>query len=423
MVLRFVFLALLAACSGDPQRSSTAVSSERSVTQPRPANDLSARYRLRFGGADIGVAEISLKQKPGGYRYRRDDRLLVFRDDQRLESTNSIVIDTDEQLRATDVRILSSVGDISRDSVANRDAGGWAIRDNRGQLRRVSGLPLAELAFIRGALGNEASDNVNSGPALLAGASFATVDLVVTPSASSRLDVSIGSALGSAHYTVIVGEDGLPNRWSSDVGETGERQRGIAPDNVYAAAPQNLLAIASMPSRGRRSGRLRVRSAERAAPPTIAGQAVRLEGTDWIIDFDRKRSAVPTELAALVVAIDQRIDNDLSAPGLSAKEALQMGRGDCTGHATALAQVAQASGYEVQIATGYRRLGRTWLRHRWMIARVGNRWVSLDPSFGEAMPSRSRLLVLTTHAPTSSEIALADLLTFAGMTAATAHFE
>jgi len=102
---------------------------------------------------------------------------------------------------------------------------------------------------------------------------------------------------------------------------------------------------------------------------------------------------------------------------------LRMGRGDCTGHATVLAMLAKQNGYRVKIATGYRQIGHRWVRHRWVIAKVGRRWVSLDPSFGESSPDSSRLLILATHSASADDLALADLVAFAGMSEASAQFE
>ncbi len=430
MAVRVGLLVFVVACSGESRHSSETASPASPTVHghaPLAQSDsipISGRYHLRFGGADIGVAEITLRNQAGGYQYRRDDRLVVYRDQLRLESSHSLVIDADVNLNATQVRIRSQVGDVVRTSSATRDAGGWAIRDQGGRLRRLSGLPLAELAFLRATRFDDTSDREDrSSIALVAGASFALVELDVSRRSRSSLDISIRSDLGAAHYTLFVDGDGLPNRWTSDVGETGQREIGMTETHERSLEPSNLLALAAMTSRGRHSLRLRVRGANRELPPSIANQRVKLDGDDWLIDFDRQKPFIPTDLAALVIAVDQQINNDLSVPGLGASDALQMGRGDCTGHATALAMLAEQNGYQVKIATGYRRIGHRWVRHRWVIAKVGRRWVSLDPSFGEPSPESSQLLILSTHSASADDVALADLVTFAGMSNASAQFE
>ena len=294
---------------------------------------------------------------------------------------------------------------------AQRDGGGWLVSDGSGQKSRRPSLEIAELALV----GAASAD----GPVLLAGADFAAVELrSERDAASGMVTIEMARApLGMTSLLVTPGAGGLPRSWTSDTGESATRLDGIPP----TINPPELLDLAALPGRGRRSDELWIRDARRDPPPSVAGQSVELHGQDWRVEFQRRPRAIPTDLASLVTIVADALEGDLSLPGLTAAEALRMGRGDCSGHAAALAELAGQRGYETLLATGYRRRGRQWLRHRWVVARLGQDWVSLDPSFGEAVPSPGRLLLLATH--DADVVALADLVAFAGMGDASASFE
>ena len=366
---------------------------------------------LRFEGVPVGLCELSVRRRAGGYHVRRRDTLSVLRDGARVDSTNTITIETNARLEAQAVTLTSHVGPLRRASHARRDGGGWLVTNNSGQKSRRPSLEIAELALV----GAASAD----GPVLLAGADFAAVERRTDrETASPRVTIELTRAsLGTTSLLVTPGAGGLPRRWSSDTGESAVRLDGIPP----TIDPPELLDLAALPGKGRRSDELWVRDARRDPPPSLAGQRVELHGRHWRVEFHRRQRAIPTDLASLVTVVADALEGDLSLPGLTAAEALRMGRGDCSGHAAALAQLASQRGYETRLATGYRRRGRQWLRHRWVVARLGQDWVSLDPSFGEATPSPGRLLLLATHG--ADVVALADLVTFAGMGDASASFE
>ncbi len=400
----------ICACSADGSRAPT-------VGSPPPEQnaiaDASGRYQLRFAGIPVGATDLSVRRVGAGYRFRRDDRLSVRRDGDRVDSVTSIIVETDASLQARGVSVRSHVGTLEHASSASRDEGGWVIQTRHGQVLRRPGIEVAELALWKPQPGRARE------PMLLAGASFALLEVEASRTGENAFAIDLVSDVGRGRLEVEIGEDGLPTRWDSDSGESATRTDGVTPAMMAA----ELLDIAAMPSRGRATTSLLVEGATRRPPPSVAGQRVSGSDDSWRIQFARPGAAIPPNLESLVTSVDQRIEDDLSLPGLGGADALRMGRGDCSGHASALALLASQIGYEVKLASGYRRRGARWLRHRWTIVKLEDEWVSMDPSFGEARPGTSRLMILAVHEATTEAMALADLLAFAGMTGASATFQ
>lgn len=417
-LMRFLCLALAGAhsvlglaCKADASRSP--VPQRAGIEKPKQG-DANARYVLRFAGVPVGMTELALEREGVGYRFRRNDTISVRRDGERVESVSSLIVELDEQLSAKTVNVMSNIGTSVRSMTATRDEGGWMIRDQYGGLTRRSGLELVETAML-------SPDKARTGePMLVAGANFARIDVDAGPTSNRGYSVLLRSNIGEVAIEISLDADGLPGHWGSASGESAERVSAGLPMPEGA----ELLDLAAMPSRGRPTAKLVVDGATREPPLSIAGQTVTVtDSGGWSISFQRRRHAIPADLAALVEGVDARIEDDLSAPGLSGREALRMGRGDCSGHASALAVLANENGYPAKVATGFRRRGNSWLRHRWTVALLGDRWVSLDPSFGETKPRANKLLILAVHEPSAEAMALADLVAFAGMGDARAQFK
>ena len=145
---------------------------------------------------------------------------------------------------------------------------------------------------------------------------------------------------------------------------------------------------------------------------------------DAIVAESRARTP-SEELSALARYTDRLIENDLTAPPPDARTAFALGRGDCTAHATVFAAFATARGFDVRLVTGFRLSdtddGHRLVRHRWAVARIDDRWISVDPTYGES-PASAVLLGLTAHGATAAELAIVDELAFAGFDGATARF-
>jgi hypothetical protein len=401
-----LFLALaavvLAGCA--PERSAPAPTRPGAELGPR---DASARYLIRFAGAPVGIRELALRRVAGGFELRRRDELAVMREGTEVSSSIGLVIELDPGLRARRVEVASAIGVLERRMVAVRERGGWTIARRGGRGSRIAGLDITEAALLR-------QGELDAVPVLAPEASFARVELSARPLGGGRREIVLASPLGSSRTVLADADDGLPAWWRSDSGESGERIEGMAP----AIEPVELIDLAAMPMVGKRRWprprTLRIRRADRPPPPAVGGQQVVAAGGDWIIGFSRP-PPVPRALADLVRAVDAMVVEDSGLPGLGAEDALRMGRGDCTGHAAALASVARDAGWTAQLATGYRRAGERWIRHRWVVVTVGGREVFLDPSFAEAPSPPGKLLALSVHGDGADEIALADLITFRGM--------
>ena len=410
--MRWLLLAAVACSSEAPVERPSREAPEPRGTAPERMPDASARYQLRFRDVPVGYAEISLRRRAGGYRYQRAEILSIARDGERVETRTNLVIDTDSELAARTIALSSEIGELRRRVSARRDRGGWTITRHGGSSTRTGAdLEVYELAALQS--GGERR------PVMVPGAGFARVELL-TERSGSRLSLELATPLGSSRTELYAAADGLPASWESETGESAVRiAGGLTPE----LDPVELLALAAMPGGGRRTKTLRISGVERPPPPSLASQRVRRDGDDWVIGFARPPAPIPDHLAALVKLVADTIVDDMSLPGLEAEEALQMGRGDCTGHATAFAALARQRGLRVSIATGYRRRGHRWLRHRWAVVELGGAQVFVDPSFAEARPRPDRLLALAVHGDSADEIAVADLVAFSGMARASARFE
>lgn len=402
-------LAAVAGCAKD-------AAPERPPPRPEPSvpslADAAARYQLRFEGAAVGYAELSRRRRAGGYRIRRLDVLAIERDGVRVDTRTVTTIDTGTDLEAQRVHQVSRVGPLSREVSAKRDANGWTIARRGGSTTRTgAAVDIFAIATLR--------PDREARAVLVPAAGFARLELR-SRWRGSRVAVELVSALGSSVTEISWRDDGLPAAWRSDTGESAVRIDGLLEPEI---APAPLLALAAMPARGRRSRTVRITGARRPPPPSIASQRVRADGDDWIVSFAPPGAATPPELADLVRLVADRIEDDVGLPGLSAGEALSMGRGDCTGHAAALSALARRRGLEASVVTGYRRAGRRWLRHRWVAVEVGGRQVFVDPSFREPRPRPDRLLALAVHGDSAAEIAVADLVAFSGMASAVAVWQ
>jgi transglutaminase-like putative cysteine protease len=393
---------------------------ERPAAEPRPPGaaaaqrvaETSARYQLRFREVPVGYAEISLRRRAGGYRYRRADVLAIARDGVEVETRTRLIIDTDGELAARRVSLASDVGPISRRVTAERDDDGWTIRRHGGSSTRTGDVGIYEIAALR--------PGVERRAVLVPGAAFARAELSSRRGDGGELLLELSTPLGVSRTHLTMAGDDLPRRWRSETGESAVRiDGGLLPQLTFV----ELLDLAAMPGGGRRTRTLRITGATRPAPPTVASQIVAAEGDDWVVRFRRPPAPIPAVLADLVALVADTIDDDMALPGLEADEALRMGRGDCTGHATAFATLARQRGLRAAVATGYRRAGKRWLRHRWAVVELGGVDIFVDPSFAEARPKIDRLLALAIHGDSADELAVADLVAFSGMADASARFE
>ena len=97
----------------------------------------------------------------------------------------------------------------------------------------------------------------------------------------------------------------------------------------------------------------------------------------------------------------------------SAQEVARIPKGDCTEHGVLAVALLRRLGVPARGVTGWVAIGETLGLHFWIEARIGGRWIPLDPTFAQAPASTYRLKLGTTD--------LADLGSVEWESAAT-HF-
>lgn len=447
---------LVAACAGTPSESLRANSATEAVDSAPALGARDATYILTWGDARIGSAREQLRRTRGGWELVRDERISIARGGAAVHLHTTVRIELDGALRAQRLRVLrrSDHGLVEGEATRARD-GAWRVRFAGEPARRLPGdalpLELVPLALAR------APERRLQGTVLLAGYGFATAELYAKPSARGD----------SVLATFVVASGVLTNELVFD--DAGELVRIVSPGNVEAYrasadeaaqpfAPPELVDAASIPVTGRSAPgeivRLELTGVASPTPPPLPGQLVRADGDRWSVtlapgfapaspELPAERAATPVdaqlaavaddivvrahaatpldEVRALAAATDRLLGDDLGAPALDARSALALGRGDCTAHAALFATFAAARGLDVRLVTGYRLDGARLIRHRWAIVWLGDRWIAVDPTHGEA-PAAPVLLGLAVHGDTAAEIAVVDDAAFAGFRTARARF-
>lgn len=87
---------------------------------------------------------------------------------------------------------------------------------------------------------------------------------------------------------------------------------------------------------------------------------------------------------------------DFSVGFASALEVARNPRGDCTEHGVLAVALLRRLGVPARGVVGWVALERTLLLHFWVEVRLGDRWVPMDPTFGQAPASAFRLKLGTT---------------------------
>ncbi len=415
---------------------------------------------LTWRGRRIGDARETLRATGGGFELVRAERIAIRRGDRVAHLRTRIAIDLDPQLVPLRVSVTSETnGNAVRGHAVRTHSGGWRARYAGADVPDLAPaavpLELVPLLIARQGTGRY------EGPVLLAGYGFATGELYARPidDASRRVRLSLVVPSGVLTHDIELADDGT---LAAVIAPGSVESRQVDPPAVDRAfEPPELVDAASIPVAGARRGgnivNLIVEGVTAPAPPVLPAQALRHDGTRWDVtlapgfntaDVDVDASASPpvddelrrladgivaesrartpmAELRALALYTDRLIANDLSAPPPDARSAFALGRGDCTTHAQLFAAFAAARGFDVRLVTGYRLTrddaGHRLVRHRWALARVEDRWIAIDPTYGEA-PAAAVNLGLAVHGASTHELAIVDELAFAGFANATARF-
>ena len=110
------------------------------------------------------------------------------------------------------------------------------------------------------------------------------------------------------------------------------------------------------------------------------------------------RGATRWELAQLVTAFvyDWIKDKNYTVGFASAQEVARTPKGDCTEHGCLAVALLRRLGVPARGVTGWIAFGDAMGLHFWVEARIGGRWIPLDPTFDQAPASAYRLKLGTT---------------------------
>jgi transglutaminase-like putative cysteine protease len=204
---------------------------------------------------------------------------------------------------------------------------------------------------------------------------------------------------------------------------TGKGTQELPEDGQQQRIGNNRYRLSRAPAPGPEPARelpVRGRPAPEDAPflaPTPLAQF-----RDPVFDGLDRRLAAPAgasrwELAQRVThfVYDWIRDKDYTVGFASAQEVARTPKGDCTEHGCLAIALLRRLGVPARGVTGWVAIGDTMGLHFWVEARIGQRWIPLDPTFDQAPASAYRLKLGTTD--------LADLGSVGWETAALSFLE
>ncbi|MCP4447230.1 MAG: transglutaminase domain-containing protein [Myxococcales bacterium] len=373
-------------------------------------------YYLTWQGKRIGEARERFHRSASGVRIIRNEAIRVMRGGVPVESETEIVIFADKDLHATRVELRARAGAVVRTGHALRaDDGRWIIALEGEAVREApaSTVPLELVPYL---VGRQGTADFH-GRVLLAGYGFAVTDMKLAHE-GRRGTAVLRTKWGDIETSLQLGKNGTLMR--ANTGSTGSVRVGAARLKERFAPPE-LPGQSTISVRG--SGNiLVVENAMRQPPPAIGGQSVSLRKNGWRIQFDGKPQTVDKRIASLTREVDTLLQDAHDAPGAGAGDALKLGRGDCTAHATLFVDLAAEQGIEAKLVTGFRLNGKKLFRHRWVAVHQGDSWIQVDPTFGEAPVVPGNHLALAVHGDSTAQIALVDEAVFRGLDKAQARW-
>jgi hypothetical protein len=198
-------------------------------------------------------------------------------------------------------------------------------------------------------------------------------DAIRAASVASPYRISEHAAMGKIRYRIVT-RDGVPWQWP----ETGEQHVERDGDAVVLTV---------------------CRDCGEEAPPTAAELQRDLQPNHWadssyggirMLASDVRGASVDRRMRWLVQAVRLQMDGGVDFNGyMTAREAFDGRRGDCSEHALLLAAAAKARHIPVRVVAGVayvsRFLGqkRVFGPHMWVQAWNGSRWTSYDAGIGE----------------------------------------
>jgi hypothetical protein len=406
MSRRLALLALLAVVvAGCPAAPTTTA---LDWPEPGPVGAATAIYDLRWDGALIGEAA------------QRDSPSLLVRTERVTVRRGEAVVTDELYLEITRVDGAATAVRLERGSAGERHRGlavataaGWEVhQDGETPVIVPPARPFEEV------IARPPGPDGFAGPVLLAGWGFAVAPLAIVADGEdwrATLELDGGAVSARLRYAT----DGVLDRVASGDGVTAERRRPDAPPPRFA--PIEVVDGNALIVDGGAAASLEFPDALGAVPALPGQRVTPLPTGGWRVDLD---AAAPgglppgapgpdrsADLADLTAMVADRIADDLGATAPSLGAARTATRGDCTTHALALVAAADDLGLTTRIVTGLRLDGDTLIRHRWVVAWTGQRWLALDPTYRES-PARPRLIGLASHGPRAAERAVVDAAVF-----------
>ncbi|MBL4632465.1 MAG: transglutaminase domain-containing protein [Kofleriaceae bacterium] len=373
-------------------------------------------YHLTWQGQRIGEAKEVFHRSANGIRLIRSEEIRITRSGVPVDIETEIVIHADSQLRATRVELNSRAGAVERKGRAIRaDDGSWVISLDGESVRKApaNAVPLELVPYLVAQQGTHSFKS----KVLLAGYGFAVTDMYVDRKGRT------GKAVLKTKWGDIethLNMKGNGDLVSTETGATGSvRVNGDRFNENFNRA--ELPESSTIPVRGRGS-ELLVSNVFRQPPPALLGQSVSLRKNGWRIQFDAKSQDVSRQIRKLAREVDSLLSDSHDAPGAGGHDALSLGRGDCTAHATLFVDMATELGIETKLVTGYRIDDNKLVRHRWVVVKQGTKWIQVDPTFGEAPVKPGHHLALAIHGDSTAQIAIVDEAVFLGLAKARARW-
>lgn len=400
-----VILGLVAACSG-ARRSETA------PAEPAAPPIRTASYDLRWGASLIGDAV----ERDDGARFTRRERIVVRRGDAIVVDELELAIDrVDGQARTITLERWRD-GAVSRGR-ADASPTGWDVT-----LDGEPAIALPPATPFEDAVAGAAAAGGFRGPVVLAGYGFAIAALTIARDGGGAGEdgwlatLTIDGRALTAH--IAYGDDGLATEIRGGDGVTARRRRPGAA--VPRFTPIEVVAGSAIEIVGGAATVLAFPDAI-AAPPALPGQRIAIDRDGWriVLDAEAPGALAPGRrgpdrtraIAALTDRVAAAIEDDLGVTATTLGAARAAHRGDCTTHALRFAADAADADIATQIVTGLRVDGARLVRHRWVVAWTGARWIAVDPTYAES-PASPQLVGLAVHGPRAAELALADALVF-----------
>ncbi len=204
-----------------------------------------------------------------------------------------------------------------------------------------------------------------------------------------------------AEVALWLAPDGTPERYRIGTGFTLRRVDEAPVLPVEQSSPL-LMEVAARLGDAARIDRLNVRVTGPAAELFRPGPGLELHSRDEGIELHGRRLDAATELSAddrrlleaMVTEVRRQVRYHPGAAPPSLNALLTDGRGDCYEFAALFSALAQRAGFDARLVTGLAWAGDElggFAPHAWNEVRIGNTWLSVDPTWDQVGADAARL--------------------------------